>query len=178
MISRRGDFTLNRFLGILLAVMALSLFFIAGGKLYADRFDQDVQDAKGVLDAVMEKVGRVKSEGPVTVRGKKGWSLVGWSEGQDRPDKCLGGCLCVCPDSSDLITSCQDGGFCKPSGSKQVLVRHYQPLYMLSTDLCDHLSDLPDRRIYRPFVPLSDQLFELGVGKEDSCSLLAIFSHE
>lgn len=102
----------NETLGILIAVICLSLIFLVFfPKVWNYFVDNDIQLAKDTLKVINEKIDvlKIDQNTKFPIQGPEDWILIAYdSETQDKPDKCyFGGCICICRKNS--VSSCQNG---------------------------------------------------------------------
>ncbi len=106
-------------LGLIIAVLALSLFIYAGFKLYSLWINQEDQNAQKIIDLVNAKAKSL-SEGQTKdfpIRGLDDWMLTGWGVNEvGRPDQCyFKSCVCICKYASsraDQAASCKSKSHC------------------------------------------------------------------
>ena len=114
MKNKKGDL-MNTVLGIIIAVVGLSLLAYAGFRLYNTTVNQDSEIAKKTIDSFEAKMNALKvgDNSSFSTKGVEGWNLVAWSKDtSDRPQKCFfNSCICICPEAN--TTSCQISGFCR-----------------------------------------------------------------
>jgi len=106
-------------LDAVLAIGGLLMLIFLGVKLYNFFVSQDEKNAAAFLDGLKAKIEALE-EGEVgnfVLRGVEGWSLAGWSREDSlkvKPQKCFDvSCLCACPSTGDIASSCQEDGLCR-----------------------------------------------------------------
>src|SRR3989344_7846195 len=121
---RKGILTTET-LGIIIAVIALVGLGFLGVKLYGLWVEQDLKNAKALIEDISGKIDLLKDGESNTffMRGVEGWVLFGWNkatpmvlEGETiglnkKPQKCFDqNCLCLCEGTID---KCQERGYCR-----------------------------------------------------------------
>ena len=112
---KKGILTGNA-LSLILGGLALVGLVILGVKLYNSFVSQDDKNAQEFLNSLNERIKSLKDGevGNFALRGVKDYSLVAFNDDEERPDKCFfDNCLCVCPSGGNIVSSCQEGGFCR-----------------------------------------------------------------
>ena len=155
MRNKKGDL-MNNVLGVIIAVIGLSLLAYGAYKVYQNVVNSEDQKAKNLADLIEGKVEALKEGqiGKFNLVKLEGWGIAGWSlNDPKRPDKCsLNSCICICNDVVDisfgdsLINSCQENGFCRKFGSKNIKVYKIFKSFEYSSDtfsknLADYLSN-------------------------------------
>ena len=114
--------TLNRFMGIILAVIGIIFIIYLSVQLFgAWNKGQESRNAEKLLDQIVSKIESVDEQGNFVVQGVDKWYLFAWSKTEKigKPKKCLfDSCLCVCPSREGSY--CQDGGFCESLDYEEV----------------------------------------------------------
>ncbi len=169
-MKKRGDFLVKHLLGIVIALVGISLLIFAVAKLYEARVENDTLNAKRTLDLIIAKInalGEGKSE--ITLQGFKSssqWYIVSWAKSgaEIGPDKCYPeSCLCMCPDGADA-ESCQNKGVCVKIKGKEISVSTLPFNHSVST-----LTSLPiGIVVHGACIPLSRQLMLLEISGKDS----------
>lgn len=188
---RKKGQLLKNLVGIIIAVIGLSVLFLGFYKLYTVSSSQESENARNLLSNLVTKIETVdQGEGKMTFQGFNGadtWYLVGWSKNDDsRPQKCLqGSCLCVCKFSEsykgDFFVKncipqpeiCQEKGFCRNIEVNEITVSSIGKY-----DQEDELNGDPGAggaTIQTGFVDFNSEclilrknLFELNVSKDNS----------
>jgi len=148
-ILRRGDLT-NNILSVILAIGGLLMLVFLGVKLYNFFVSQDEKNAAAFLDGLRAKIDNlVEGEvGNFVLRGVEGWSLAGWSKEDSlnvKPQKCFDiSCLCACPNSGDIASSCQEDGLCRKIDFNRVQFSTSEGV-IESGLIKDLSSDFPDK---------------------------------
>jgi hypothetical protein len=141
-LNKKGDMTIEEFMGIFLAFVGIVLVGFLFYKLYGITVSSEEKQVRGVLDKIILNSNSLEKDKSMnlTIQGFKGaveknwignvggWIFVGWNKDEKfRPDKCyFENCLCVCKlenptveirnvwsDKNFLKSSCQDNGFCE-----------------------------------------------------------------
>jgi len=126
MRNKKGDL-MNNVLGVIIAVIGLSLLAYGAYKVYQNVVNSEEQKAKAIIDSIEGKMNALNDGqiGKFAIQGIKDWYITGWSKTETgRPDKCaLESCICICPQSTEFgsgdfdwskeKTTCQDKGFCR-----------------------------------------------------------------
>jgi len=112
--------TLNRFMGIIFAVIGIIFIIYISVQLYGLRKAQTDRNAEKVLDQVVSKIESINNKGIFTIQGVEDWYVFGWSKTEEgKPEQCFfDSCLCVCPSSEG--SSCQESGFCESLDYEEV----------------------------------------------------------
>jgi len=115
--------TLNRFMGIILAVIGIIFIIYLSVQLFgAWNKGQESRNAEKLLDQIVSKIESVDEQGNFVVQGVDKWYLFAWSKtekiGEPKKKCFFNSCLCVCPSSEG--SSCQDGGFCESLDYEEV----------------------------------------------------------
>jgi len=192
MKNKKGDL-MNNVLGVIIAVIGLSLLAYGAYKIYQVVVSSESEDAKKTITIIESKINALKEgeTGKFPIRGVKDWYLIGWSGNEvDRPDKCfLNSCMCICPMSKEsgsgdfpfakISKTCQEGGFCRKidktsisviSSGDVTIVADIFGLGIKEVELSKY-TDLRPKIIFE-----SSNLVELSVKKEkDSITIFSSF---
>lgn len=116
----RGDFAINKLLGVILAVFGILIFIFVLFKLYSINLNQEDENVRRALELIAGRAENLNNEESVemTVQGFKDfedWYLVGF-DARDvsaaRPQKCFfDNCVCLCKEANAL--GCQQSGVCQ-----------------------------------------------------------------
>lgn len=140
---RRGDFLVENFLEIVLAIIGLLMVGYAGYLIYQASAHQDVAIAKKMLDSLEAKINRLEvgQSGTYTLqtpyrKDGNSWFLTGWGKDDaDRPEKCyFQSCVCACAGKGTTVSTyantCQTNGYCRffdiPSLSFSDILKDYR----------------------------------------------------
>ena len=133
MRDKRGDFTVNEVLGLIIAAIGIGIVIFGAYKLYEVTINQESDNAKALLNSLEGKINSLNNNelGRFQMRGVKEWFLVGWGKNDaGRIDKCFfESCICICKGNEfDLKDSCQLNGFCKNVNSDIVSVFEFEKI--------------------------------------------------
>lgn len=132
-MNRKADL-MNNALETIVAVVGIALLLFGigyvGYKFLVMNQTQEIKNAKHHIDIIEAKINALengqKTESILQKIGE-GWVLVGWSKTDppdSKPEKCfLTSCVCICPDSNQLIQSCQEKGLCRTIEHPQLKVK-------------------------------------------------------
>ncbi len=125
-MRKKGDvFTTSNLLALVIAAIGIALLVVVGDRILEKYQNQDSKNAQKLLDSIIAKINALDEgeENSFTFIWVKDWRLAGYNEDENRPEKCLGACLCICPPASKIsnfpnilpeqISLCQDRGFCR-----------------------------------------------------------------
>jgi len=127
--AQEQTFLSNNALGIIIAVIGLTLLLYGAIKLYnLAQSDEDLS-VKGIADSLELKFNALPNPIKTTTqiqgfRTEKEWAIWGWGRGdRDGPQKCFfSSCICICPDGE-----CQRKGFCRDVNEEIVKIEnHYR----------------------------------------------------
>jgi len=190
-IYKKGVFwTLDRFVGIFLAVIAIVFVILAGSKIIS--YWTGVEQVRNSETFLKDLVGKIENleereERVFPLRGVEGYILAWDKEDANKPDICFfDNCLCVCP--SPYIDSCQSSENCVLFDEEiKVLSKteRYISLmpgqgfltYLNATTNC---IDLPDGRLIDIYMSRNNGVFlysEASSGSYDAESDCKIISH-
>lgn len=191
--NNRGDL-LNSMVGIIIAVIGLTLFVVALVGLYKQSVNQEKENAKVTLNGIIGKIDNLKDgeSNDFAIQGFEGgekWSLVAWSKeakddkrpgrtpralgyiGEDpgkKPEKCFfGSCLCVCPGGYQSEI-CQDKGVCRNLDKDILNVTSLVFYGGPSGDLGLHAG----QEVSMPYISFSKKLFLLNISKTSSSATI------
>ncbi len=161
---RKQGILLKNALGMFIAVIGLIFLGFIAWKLYSYTVNQDSENAKDSLTALMARVDALEDgqSNSFLIRGVEGWQLTGWSRNTpDTPSKCaLESCVCICPTASS--SSCQESGFCRPVKGKSVFVG--TPI--IREEITNERVTLHHE--FRPFIDLPDNLMDVFISKNST----------
>ncbi len=110
-----GEYTLKIIIAVLSISLLLYLLFVIYGS-YND--DKKIAQAEADINKIIEKIGLAKTEGVqnLILLEPKGWILINFNKGENRPLSCEGNCICICEEAvskSAQPEKCSEIGFCK-----------------------------------------------------------------
>lgn len=178
MMNRKGDF-LNNVVGIIIAVIGLSLLIFAITRLYSAHVNQEDENAKSTIDLVMSRINSLEDgqSASITLQGFSGsehWYFVGWdNETRPRPEKCFfGNCLCICKDAGNVASCDGAHGFCREIKGRSISVESttLKTRYYPGSGGAPSSSSL-DFAIAR-CIKLKNSLFEIRISKKSDAIFL------
>lgn len=122
MINKKGDEgnLLKETLEIILFVVGTAILIFAIWKVWDFVANQERVNADKLVEDIVRRANDAKEEEieGFTIKGLKGWYLIGWSKEEPidkKPDKCFfKSCICICPFGKKTAKdACQDEGICK-----------------------------------------------------------------
>lgn len=171
-MKRKGDL-LSTVLGVVLMALGIAVFIFGITKLYSAHVDQESENAKSLLEKVVEKVDALSSgqSTQATLQGFSGgesWYFVGWSLNDPlRPQKCFfSTCLCVCPGSSP--SACQGDGFCRTLSLDSISLRSSSQEVIGTFSAGTGAVSPQYGTVNRSCVVLRSNLFEITLSKNSS----------
>ena len=138
------NITLETVIGITLGILAISILFYLGAKIFSFLFPQSQEElqAHGLLDMLYNKlevlsIGETTDEG-ILLESPKGWWLVSFDINKEtiieemwgsvdlkKPDECFeNNCICICKK----VTNCIKDSVCKKF--KKPLYHKGRPAYI------------------------------------------------
>ncbi|MDP3026931.1 MAG: hypothetical protein Q8N63_04430 [Nanoarchaeota archaeon] len=90
-----GEYTLKMIIAVLCILLLLYLLF----SLYSNNKDQkNLQLAEASLNELVGKMGEAKESGSaeITVLNPSGWTLINYYNNENKPNLCIGNCICLC----------------------------------------------------------------------------------
>ncbi len=128
---------IDNVLGLIIAAIGLGLFFLAVGKFIGNFADQDLKNAKNILDSIEGKIDNLNDGevGRFPIKGLDGWFFAGWSKDDaNKPERCfLDSCLCICKGEpvrggyagerfDERRDVCQKEGICRKASKDNVTI--------------------------------------------------------
>ena len=193
MKGKRGILMKN-VLGIIIAVLGLSLIIYGAYRVYTANVNLEEKSARNIIDSIEGKIDNLEEgqSSSITIRGLKGWSLVGWNKDDSfRPEQCfLDSCLCICDtgvasearegegfrphqlttenDLRKVLSSkCDDRGFCRLFEGENVEVFMKGDCYRFEGFIVINWAvKVGEEEI--PVIDLGPNLFEIDVEKDSS----------
>ncbi len=142
-MNKKGELTSSELLGIIIAVLGLTILFFAIWKLYAVSVSNEGDNVNNILNVIKTRIENLKDNesGKFLISGQEGWFLTGWSKDEaGRPDKCyFNSCICACKGepvrafySGERIDNrknvCQEKGFCREMEKDIVKIIGVEPI--------------------------------------------------
>lgn len=163
-------------LSVILAIAAIILLFPLANKLQGVINNQDLENAKLVLDNLEAKINALEFDRNNTfpIRGISStdseitWHLMGYDRRHtNRPDQCfLSSCICICSSKKGTLTlNCKNNGICR-NVNQTTVTTIGKEIFIPSNGI-----DPPSHHI-EPNIPLTDTFNPIYIEKNQSTLII------
>ncbi len=181
MTNKKGDIKWDNFLGALIAVAGLVLFYFLAKAYFGGIFsNQEMDNAKSFINKIKAKLDAL-SEGQqinFTIMGfdSKGiWYLTGWSKNNvGKPDECiLSSCICLCKSEDYLnlgnyVERCKETSKCRNIDVNEIEVNDHVILTIEGENIKDT----------NPYIEIPSNFIELELIKEKDSITIDHYQNE